>query len=248
MCQFKSGIILKHKCVICEGDNDSHSDLLASLKIEDSYNNASRIFVRAELVPKNGEWWTDPTGWDFRVDQDITPEWFELDKDKYIAEFKDAVFAWWKIHVLIDQKIDELSSGYYRLKRCEVKKLLNDVTVMSDNSTVTRMYGNSTVTRMYGNSTVTEMYGNSTVTEMYDNSTVTEMYDNSTVTRMYGNSTVTEMYGNSTVTRMYDNSTVTRMYDNSTVTEMYGNSSARDYSKGKFYIAENCNLEIMKRG
>lgn len=61
MCRFKSGIILKDKVVIAPEDNDSHSDLLESLGIEDSYIGASKTFVRAELVPKNdSEWWIDP--------------------------------------------------------------------------------------------------------------------------------------------------------------------------------------------
>lgn len=50
--------------------------------------------------------------------------------------------------MLVDQKIDELSSGYYRLKRCEVKRLLKDVQVMCDSSTVQRMYGSS-IARSY---------------------------------------------------------------------------------------------------
>ena len=35
MCQFKSGVILKNRIVIAPGENDSHSDLLESLGIED---------------------------------------------------------------------------------------------------------------------------------------------------------------------------------------------------------------------
>ena len=179
MCQFKSGIILKNRCVIAQGSNDSHTALLEELNIEDSRTNAMTKFVRAELIPPNDEWWTNPDTWKFHVDQDITPDWFNNDVCRYEAEFRDAVKTWWETHVFIDKKIDELSSGYYRIKRCEVKKLLKDVRVLC---------GNSTVQVMCGNSTVQEMYDNSTVQRMYDNSTVQRMYDNSTVQRMYGNS------------------------------------------------------------
>ena len=191
MCRFKSGVILKNKCVIAQGDNDSHSDLLEELGIKDDYIGARKTFVRAELIPENDEWWInpaeEPNKWKFIVDQDVVPEWF--DKEKYEAEFREYVCDWWKDHVLVDQKVDELSQGYYRLKRCEVKKLCKDVKVLLDNSTVTEMWDNSTVTEMWGNSTVTKMRDNSTVTEMWGNSTVTEMRDNSTVTEMWGNST-----------------------------------------------------------
>ena len=165
MCRFKSGIILKNKCVIAQGSNNSHSDLLEQLGIEDNYIGASKTFVRAELVPENDEWWINPAEepdkWNFVVDQDVVPEWF--DREKYEAEFREYVCDWWKAHVLVDQKVDELTGGYYRLKRCEVKKLLNDVKVLCDSSTVQEMYGSSTVQRMYGSSTVQEMYDSSTV-------------------------------------------------------------------------------------
>ena len=161
MCRFKSGIILKNRCVVAQGSNDSHTDLLESLNIEDTRENAMRTFVRAELIPPNNKWWTDTDTWIFNVDQDITPDWFDIDKKRYEDEFRTAVKEWCKEHVLIDKKIDELSGGYYLLKRCEVKKLLKDVKVMCDSSTVQVMYGSSTVQRMYGSSTVQVMYDSS---------------------------------------------------------------------------------------
>ncbi len=155
MCQFKSGIILKSKVVIAPGENDSHSDLLETLGIRDDYLNATKTFVRAELIPEGGEWWVSPEEhpekWKFVVDQDITPDWFA--PEEYEKAFREGVCAWWKDHVLVDQKIDELNSGFYRLKRCEVKKLCNDVRVLLDSSTVGEMWDSSTVGEMWGSST-----------------------------------------------------------------------------------------------
>ena len=239
MCRFKSGIILKSKIVVAQGDNDSHSDLLESLGIKDDYMGASKTFVRAELVPKNNEWWVNPQespdSWNFIVDQDITPDWF--DKDEHEKLFREAVCSWWNEHVLVDKKIDILSDGYYRLKRCEVKKLCNDVKVMCDSSTVQEMYGSSTVQVMYGSSTVQKMYGSSTVQEMYGSSTVQEMYDSSTVQ---------VMCDSSTVQKMCDSSTVQKMYDSSTVQKMYGNTIARDYANEVVRISSYSALNVIQ--
>ena len=186
MCKFKSGIILKNRVVIAPADNDSHSDLLEKLNIEDTEVNAMTKFVRAELIPPNDEWWTDPDTWKFNIDQDIRPDWFNEDVKKYEDMFRSAVKEWCQVHVLVDQKIDELKDGYYMLKRCEVKRLLNDAVVMLDNSIVQKMYSNSTVEYMLGNSTVQKMYDNSTVKYMLNNSTVQNMLGNSTVEYMLG--------------------------------------------------------------
>ena len=227
MCRFRSGIILKTRVVVAQGADDSHTNLLEELGIEDTNENAMRKFVRVELIPPNGEWWTDPDTWEPNVDQDILPEWFETDRERYIEEFRSAVKDWWNNHVFVDKKIDELTSGYYRLKRCEVKRILKDVKLMLDNSTVQEMWDNSTVQKMLGNSTVQKMLGNSTVQEMWDNSTVLKML------------------GNSTVQKMLDNSTVQKMWGNSTVQEMWDNSIARDNAHGVIRISSGTRLNTV---
>ena len=189
MCRFKSGIIFKTRCVVAPGENDSHSDLLNDLQIEDSYTNASRMFVRAELIPENDEWWTNPAGWKFVVDQDVTPDWFDLDPGKYEEEFRQAVKAWWDEHVIVNKKIDVLSSGFYRLKRCEVNKLLKDVNVYLDQSKVGEMRESSQVGVMWGSSQVGEMRESSQVGVMWESSQVGEMRESSQVGEMRESST-----------------------------------------------------------
>ena len=91
MCNFKSGIILKNKVVLAPEDNESHSDLLESIGIEDNHMNATKTFVRAELIPKNNDKMTDVKEWRYKVDQDIVPDWYEKDPERYEKEFRDAV-------------------------------------------------------------------------------------------------------------------------------------------------------------
>lgn len=107
------------------------------------------------MVPQNNEWWISPEEhpekWTFVVDQDIVPEWFCREESE--KEFRAAVCTWWKSHILVDQKLEKLESGYYRLKRCEVKKLLNDVMADLYDSEVGEMRGSSRVGEMRGSST-----------------------------------------------------------------------------------------------
>lgn len=91
MCNFKSGIILKNKVVLAPEDNESHSDLLESIGIEDNHMNATKTFVRAELIPKNNDKMTDVKEWRYKVDQDIVPDWYEKDPERYEKEFREAV-------------------------------------------------------------------------------------------------------------------------------------------------------------
>ena len=92
MCEFKSGIIFKNRVVLAPLGNESHSSLLESLGVEDSEFNASKKFVRAELIPPEKYIITsDISKWKYRVDQDIVPEWYSNDPGRYKQEFRDSV-------------------------------------------------------------------------------------------------------------------------------------------------------------
>lgn len=102
MCRFKSGIQLKHRNVLAPIENESHSDLLKSMKIEDNEYNATSKFVRAELIPPNENIAANIEEWEYKVDQDIVPEWFEIDKEKYEKSFREDVKCWLKRNLNIE--------------------------------------------------------------------------------------------------------------------------------------------------
>lgn len=102
MCNFKSGIILKNRVVLTPEGNESHSDLLESLNIEDTTDNAYRVFVRAELTPPDGNKALPIEKWKYKVDQDMVPSWYEEDPKRYEQEFRDAVgdYMKYKLNVI----------------------------------------------------------------------------------------------------------------------------------------------------
>lgn len=95
MCKFKSGICLKDRVFV--PGYDSHSRMLEELHIEDDFAHASKVFVRAELSPKDGDITNDIDGWKLKVDQDVLPDWWDETVD--LPRIRDAVKAWCDIHV-----------------------------------------------------------------------------------------------------------------------------------------------------
>ena len=209
MCKLKSAIILKDR--IFMPDYDSHSKMLEELKITDDYFNASKVFVRAELVPENKDVFSDIDGWKLCVDQDITPEWFD---EKDCAErMRKAVKEWANTHIFIGQNGMKISHGEnIFIKDCE------DVDIC----------GNATVEYIRGNATVKNIYGNATVKNIYDKATVENICDNATVEYIYGNATVEYIYGNSTVEYICDKATVKYICDNATVENICGNATVKN--------------------
>ena len=229
MCKLKSAIILKDR--IFMPDYDSHSEMLEELKITDDYFNASKVFVRAELSPENGDVFSDIDDWKFCVDQDITPEWFD---EKDCAErMRKAVKEWAKTHIFIGQNKLKISHGEnIFIKDCKNVEIYGNATVESicDNATVESICDNATVENIRGNATVKNICGNATVKNICGKATVENIYDDATVKSIYGNATVI-----SSPYTKWDNSAALIIADNATFKDCY---SRTIYQAGGWKLVE----------
>ena len=179
MCKLKSAIILKDR--IFMPDYDSHSKMLEELKITDDYFNASKVFVRAELSPADGDVFSNIDSWKFSVDQDITPEWFD---EKDCAErMRKAVKEWSKTHIFVGQNELKISHGEnIFIKDCKNVDIYGNTTVenIHDNATVKNICGNSMVNYIYGNAAVINSpytkWNNSAALIIADNATFKDCY------------------------------------------------------------------------
>ena len=162
MCMLKSGIVLKNKIFVPE--YDSHTRMLEELGIKDDYLNASKTFVRVELSPIDGNVFSDIDTWKLRVDQDITPEWY--DEDTYKPQVVEAVKKWAKDHVHIDVDNLEISAGEgHYIKGCKNVVICDNATVkyICDNAAVKYICDNATVEHIRGNATVEKAKGTSII-------------------------------------------------------------------------------------
>lgn len=96
MCQFKSALVLKDRIFL--PDYDSHDKMLQELGIEDNFTNASKVFVRVELSPTDGNIFSAVDGWKLNIDQDILPEWW--DEAERLPQQKELVETWMRKHTI----------------------------------------------------------------------------------------------------------------------------------------------------
>lgn len=179
MCKLKSAIILKDR--IFMPDYDSHSKMLEELKITDDYFNASKVFVRAELAPENGDVFSDIDGWKFSVDQDITPEWF--DQKDCAERMRNTVKEWAKTHIFVGQNDLKISHGEnIFIKDCKNVNICGSATVKY-------ICGDATVKNICGDATVENICGDATVI-----SSPFAMWNNSKLMNITGNATFKDCY------------------------------------------------------
>ena len=199
MCQLKSCLVLKDR-VYCP-DYDHHQDMLEKLGIKDDYLGASKTFVRVELTPPDGiRSLMEPLDkWTLRVDQDVTPEWWDEKADRHRVE--EAVEAWRRGHVFAEGEHSVQTGIVYAL---------GSATVTAYDSAIVKAHNSARVTA-YDSARV-EAYNSATVTA-FDSATVTA-FDSARV-EAYNSATVTAY--NSARVEAYDSARVTA-YDSATVT------------------------------
>ena len=227
MCKLKSAIILKDR--IFMPDYDSHSKMLEELGITDDYINASKVFVRAELVPENGDVFSDIDNWKFSVDQDIAPEWF--DEKDCADRMRNTVKEWAKTHIFVGQNELKISHGEnIFIKDCKNVDICGKATVkyICGKATVESISGKATVKYIYDNATVENIYDNATVENIYGNVAVENISGNATVNNICGDAMVENIYGNVTVKDIFNNATVTCIYGNTTVENIHGKATVEN--------------------
>ena len=190
MCQLKSCLVLKDR-VYCP-DYDSHQDMLDKLGIKDDYLGASKTFVRVELTPPDGvKSLMEPLDrWTLKVDQDVTPEWWDEKADRQRVE--EAVEAWRGGHVFAEGEHSISAGIVYALSSATVKAYGSATVTAHDSATVTA-YDNTTV-KAYNGATV--IAWSSATVKACDSATV-KAYERTTV-EAYGSVTATA-YGSVTV-------------------------------------------------
>ena len=150
MCQLKSCLVLKDR-VYCP-DYDSHQDMLEKLGIKDDYLGASKTFVRVELTPPDGvQSLIEPlSSWTLKVDQDVTPEWWDAEADRQRVE--EAVEAWRREHVFAEGE-HSISAGIVYAFGSATVKAFGSATVKAFDSATVEAYNSATV-EAYDHSTV----------------------------------------------------------------------------------------------
>ena len=224
MCQFKSGIILKDRVFI--PDYDSHTDMLQELKIEDTAENARRLFVRAELIPPNDDVFAPVSSWKYHIDQDILPEWYVAEVDE--KRMRDAVTEWAKEHIHIGEKIEEITSGLHWIMdgtvgtiggSAEIREIGGSAEVenICDTAEVENVCGSAEVKYIYGSAKVENICGSAKVKYIYGSAKVVKVYGSAKVVKVYGSAKVVNVCGSAKVVKVCGSAKVVNVFGSSTV-------------------------------
>ncbi len=140
MCRFKSALVLKNRIFL--PDYDSHDKMLQELGISDNFTNASKVFVRVELYPADGNVFSAVDDWEMKVDQDILPEWWN--EAERLPQLKELVKTWLRKHT-ISAGNREVTGGVWFATDSATVTATGSATVTATDSATVTAYGSATV-------------------------------------------------------------------------------------------------------
>lgn len=108
-------MILQDKVFITERNN--YTDMLKELNVEDSYENKKDIFIKAKLIPENGDMFSGIDTWRINIEQDIFPEWYQEEFDK--ARALESMKIWSKKYIHVNESDLIINKGFHYLKDCK---------------------------------------------------------------------------------------------------------------------------------
>jgi len=194
MCNFFSCIVTENGDVLFDPIRDSHEIIISNNAknynlSDDTADPAELKFTRVEILPPDDDVFQPVDKWVFTIDQRIIPAWWSEFHKKQAYDclntFLDSV-------LLKDKKIQELSTGRYWVRDCQIAELKGDVLIV----------------KMWGSSRVGIMSKSSQIGIMRELSQVREMWDSSQVGMMLGSSQVGVMWGSSRIHGMRESSWV----------------------------------------
>ena len=171
MCKLKSAIILKDSIFI--PDYDSHTQMLEELGIKDTKANAEKLFIRAELYPANGDVFSPIENWVFKVDQDITPEWYVENYDK--ERMYNAVKKWAKdrIHIGVDGLKINAGANHF-IKDCKNVEVCGSASIkyVCDSASINKVCGSASINCVYGSASINKVFGSASIKYVCDSAII----------------------------------------------------------------------------
>jgi hypothetical protein len=233
MCNFWSCIVDFDGNVYHNAMSDSHSDIALPENITDNTADIKEMqFAKVEIMPPDGDVFSDPKKWELIIDEERRPEWWSKFHEK---QCRSELKKFLKPAILIGKTIDKIETGRFWLRDCRVDLVCGNAMIvqlfgtsqvgeMRETSQVGEMRETSQVGEMRGTSRVGMMWGTSRVGMMRETSRVGVMRETSRVGVMRETSQVGVMWETSQVGVMWGTSRVGEMWGTSRVGEMWGTS------------------------
>ena len=152
MCKPASFVIVKKgglKVLWDKAISESHEDIIEYFGLNETNVRGEITFCRVEIIPPNDDFSLPLSKWEFCVDQDILPFWWNAKKAE--AATRKELKAWRDARVVLPGKTrKEIAGNDY------VTIVLGTVEFVCDSATVKSVSGSATVESVYGSATVTQ--------------------------------------------------------------------------------------------
>ena len=218
MCKLKSAIILKDSVFI--PDYDSHSKMLKELQIEDTRSNAERLFVRAELYPKDGDVFSPIDQWKFNVDQDIVPDWYVAGYDE--ERMRTAVKNWAKNHIHIGENdiVIDCGTNHY-IKDCKNVRVCGS-------ASISKVCGSASISYVYDSASISDVCDSASISDVCDSASISYVCDSASISDVCDSASISDVCDSASISYVCDSASISYVCDSASISKVCGSASISD--------------------
>ena len=180
MCKPASGVFTKGHKAHWSKYTDSHEEIIEEHKLNADGVGGPNI-VRFEISPPDCDLSKPLSEWEYRVDQHVTPEWYDKDDAEKAAR---AMLTEWAAQKIIREDREKLEDGEYWIISGTVNEVRQGGTVNEVWGTVNEVRRGGTVNEVRQGGIVNEVWG--TVNEVWQGGTVNAVWGTVNAVRQGG--------------------------------------------------------------
>jgi len=207
-----------------EDVSDSHEDIIEYFNLKEQNVRGEITLVRVEVVPPDSDYTLPVSKWEFMLDQDILPDWYDAEATEKAC--RKELAAWKRAKIILPSKKLAVLDG----KRCVVrvystiKKIHGEAKIdhVCGKAKIGHVYGEAKIDYVSDKAKIGHVYGKAEIGSVYDEAKIGSVYGKAKIGSVSGEAKIGHVYGEAKIGTIFGKAKIGSVYDEAKIGSVYG--------------------------
>ena len=189
-----------------EDVSDSHEDIIEYFNLKEQNVRGEITLVRVEVVPPDSDYTLPVSKWEFMLDQDILPDWYDAEATEKAC--RKELAAWKRAKIILPSKKLAVLDG----KRCVVRVY----------STIKKIHGEAKIDHVCGKAKIGHVYGEAKIDYVYDEAKIGHVFGKAKIGSVYDEAKIDYVCGKAKIGTIFGKAKIGHVYGEAKIDYVYG--------------------------
>jgi hypothetical protein len=224
MCAPASFVVTKDK-IYWSKKSDSHEEIISEYELHADGVRGANI-VRVEITPVGGDFRLPLNEWNFKVDQDETPKWFDKEAAENRVRLELPNWLASKI-ILPGQEIDELKDGHILACYGSINKVCDSASInyVCGSASINKVCGSASINKVCGSASINYVCGSASIKEVCGSASINYVYDSASINYVCGSASIKEVCGSASIKEVCDSASIKEVCGSASINKVCDSAS-----------------------